>query len=57
VVLMPPPAISQDDLTRLVAITAESIRAAVSSAYAEDEPTRLEGRRRAAPDSAHGAAA
>jgi hypothetical protein len=32
-VLMPPLAISKRDLRRLVAITAESIRAAAASAY------------------------
>ena len=38
VVLMPPLAISKDELRRLVAITVESIRAAMSDAYA---PTAL----------------
>jgi adenosylmethionine-8-amino-7-oxononanoate aminotransferase len=38
VVLMPPLAISKDELRRLVAITVESIRAAISDAYA---PTAL----------------
>lgn len=33
IVLMPPPAITQGDLTRLVSITSESIRAAVRSAH------------------------
>jgi adenosylmethionine-8-amino-7-oxononanoate aminotransferase len=58
VVLMPPPAISQRDLARLVQIAADSIRAAVADAYADREPALLEERRRpAGADSAHGAAA
>jgi adenosylmethionine-8-amino-7-oxononanoate aminotransferase len=43
VVLMPPLAISKADLTRLVAITRESIRAAHRSAYAT-ESTEIESR-------------
>ena len=46
VVLMPPLAISKRDLSRLVAITAESIRAAVRSAYADGTPASLAERRR-----------
>jgi adenosylmethionine-8-amino-7-oxononanoate aminotransferase len=58
VVLMPPPAISQIDLSRLVEITADSIRAATANAYADSGPALLDERRRpAAADSAHGAAA
>jgi adenosylmethionine-8-amino-7-oxononanoate aminotransferase len=58
VVLMPPPAISQRDLGRLVQIAADSIQAAVADAYADREPALLEERRRpAGADSAHGAAA
>ena len=41
VVLMPPLAISKADLRRLVAIIAESIRAASESAYGIPEPSRL----------------
>jgi adenosylmethionine---8-amino-7-oxononanoate aminotransferase len=41
VVLMPPLAISKAELRRLVEITADSIRAAHASAYAESEPTQL----------------
>jgi adenosylmethionine-8-amino-7-oxononanoate aminotransferase len=44
VVLMPPLAISKAELRRLVAITAESIRAAVPSAYS----ARTEAMRQAA---------
>ena len=42
VVLMPPLAISKADLRRLVEITAESIRAAVASAYRGNEPVELQ---------------
>jgi adenosylmethionine-8-amino-7-oxononanoate aminotransferase len=55
VVLMPPPAISKRDLERLVEIAAESIRAAVRAAYA-DEPARLD-RRRPAGEALEGGAA
>ena len=49
IVLMPPLAISKGDLTRLVAITAESIRAAVAGAYPQEAPpTSLRGAPRAA---------
>ena len=41
VVLMPPLAISKADLRRLVAIIAESIRAASESVYGIPEPSRL----------------
>jgi adenosylmethionine-8-amino-7-oxononanoate aminotransferase len=41
VVLMPPLAISKADLRRLVAITAESIRAACTAAEGESEPAPL----------------
>ena len=41
IVLMPPLAISKADLARLVAITEESIRAAVAGAYPEDRPASL----------------
>jgi len=44
-VLMPPLAISKGDLTRLVAITADSIRAAIAAAYPLGRPTSLEDRR------------
>jgi adenosylmethionine-8-amino-7-oxononanoate aminotransferase len=44
VVLMPPLAISQPDLARLVAITRDSIRAAHRSAYGE-QPTSIAGDR------------
>jgi len=49
VVLMPPLAISKADLVRLVAITAESIRAAVADAYPQGQPTSLSERRREPP--------
>ena len=42
VVLMPPPAIDARDLERLVAITAESIRAAVAGAYEGEAPVALD---------------
>ena len=45
VVLMPPLAISKRDLRRLVEIVAESIRAAVASAYGEAEPLAADGAR------------
>ena len=47
IVLMPPLAISKPDLVRLVAITAESIRAAVAAAYPQGRPESLAERRRA----------
>jgi hypothetical protein len=56
VVLMPPPAISKRDLERLVEIAAESIRAAVRSAYGE-EPARLDERRSATGEPLTGEAA
>ncbi len=49
VVLMPPLAIGKADLVRLVAITAESIRAAVADAYPQGQPTSLSERRREPP--------
>ena len=47
IVLVPPLAISKPDLVRLVAITAESIRAAVAGAYPQGRPESLAERRRA----------
>ena len=48
IVLMPPLAISKADLRRLIAIAADSIRAAVESAYGE-RPAELEPARAAEP--------
>ena len=45
IVLMPPLAITKGELTRLVAITAESIRVAVASAYPQEAPESLGARR------------
>jgi adenosylmethionine-8-amino-7-oxononanoate aminotransferase len=56
VVLMPPPAISQSDLVRLVAITAEAIVQAHLSAYPEGQAVSLD-ERRARPTLADAAAA
>jgi len=50
VVLMPPLSITKLELRRLVEITAESIRAAVASAYAQPAPQRLPARRSPAGD-------
>ena len=47
IVLMPPLAITKGELTRLVAITAESIRVAVASAYPQEAPATLGGAPRA----------
>lgn len=46
VVLVPPLAIRKADLVRLVAITAESIRAAHAAAYPQGAPASLLERRR-----------
>ena len=57
VVLMPPLAITKGDLTRLVAITADSIKAAIAELYPLGAPTSLAERRLADADSADRAAA
>ncbi len=48
IVLMPPLAISKEELRRLVAITAESIQAAVAEAFEPAVPAALPDRRQAA---------
>ena len=46
IVLMPPLAISKGDLTRLVAITADSIKVAIAAAYPLGRPASLDEHRR-----------
>ena len=54
---MPPLAITKGELTRLVAITAESIRVAVASAYPQEAPATLGEHRERAPAAGPGRAA